>query len=713
MHRLKMSAYRMTRSTATPVDRLRSALRWINLCFTEQDPAKFDPEEWLGLIDRCQATGGSFSAGGFVAFYPTRIPLHHRARDLGERDPFGTLVRGCRERGMAVTARVDHHALFEDQVQAHPEWVFRWPDGSPRRHESAGHLYRSCTMGSFNRDFMTQVMVEVASMYDIDGFNHNRWAGDGICWCESCRSDFRAFCGKELPVPGETNHSSLPDYQRWREGRLLELWDHWTKAVQSVRPGVVLLPAVAHQHQIDLAHVRKRACLLFHDHQSRIGYSPPYLSGLGGKEIRAGIGDKPVGLVFSVGLEGLLRWKDSVSSEAEVRMWAASALANGMVLRASKFGGVIYDRRWMGWLERMYRRYARGEAYLRNQRSLARVAMVMSPQTQQRRMSLAGAPPRDPHQLGMVHALIEARIPFDVVHERFLDPQDIDRYKLLILPNIACLSEEQCGRLQAFVERGGSLLATFQTSRFDETGRDRARFGLSDLFGVEPDGEVQGPLKNSYLRIEPQGDGAFHPVVQGLEEAVRIINGTHRQPVRSLRRPQAMPLTLIPGYPDLPMEECYPREDHTGICELFLHQHGKGRVVYVPWDIDRSFWEIMHPDHGVLLGNLFRWALNEPPMVEVKGEGVMEVTVWEQPESMTVHLVNLTNPMMFKGPMRRIIASPPQQVQVRVPAGRKVRRVWLPFEDRPATWSLLDQGVHVALPSVMDHEMIAIDLERT
>ena len=36
---------------------------------------------------------------------------------------------------------------------------------------------------------------------------------------------------------------------------------------------------------------------------------------------------------------------------------------------------------------------------------------------------------------------------------------------------------------------------------------------------------------------------------------------------------------------------------------------------------------------------------------------------------MTVHLVNLTNPMMMKGPLRELIAVGEQQVVVRLPAG--------------------------------------------
>jgi len=40
----------------------------------------------------------------------------------------------------------------------------------------------------------------------------------------------------------------------------------------------------------------------------------------------------------------------------------------------------------------------------------------------------------------------------------------VDRYKLLILPNIAALSMRQCEQLRQYVQRGGSLLAPLKAS---------------------------------------------------------------------------------------------------------------------------------------------------------------------------------------------------------------------------------------------------------
>ena len=82
-------------------------------------------------------------------------------------------------------------------------------------------------------------------------------------------------------------------------------------------------------------------------------------------------------------------------------------------------------------------------------------------------------------------------------------------------------------------------------------------------------------------------------------------------------------------------------------------------------------------DHGRLLRNAIAWAANEPPPVEVEGPGLLDVTVWRQRDSMTVHLVNLTNPMMMKGPLREAIPVGPQRVRVRLPARTRARRVQL------------------------------------
>jgi hypothetical protein len=310
----------------------------------------------------------------------------------------------------------------------------------------------------------------------------------------------------------------------------------------------------------------------------------------------------------------------------------------------------------------------------------------------------------------MYHALVEARVPFEMVHEARMTPERLAPFRLLILANAAALSSAECAAIQAFVAGGGNVLATFATSLFDETGIRRKDFGLADLFGVSFAGRIDGPLRNSYLSLDAgPGNGRRHEVLDGLDGTPRIINGVYRLDVSPIAEFPS-PVTLIPSYPDLPMEDVYPRVPHTSTRELYLREVGSSRVAYVPWDISRTFWDVLAPDHGLLLRNLVRWASNEPPPVEVDGPGVVDVAIWRQRASITVHLVNLTNPMMFKGPLREVLPIGPLRVRVRMPGGLEPRAVRLLTAGASVPVDQSGNVLSVTVPSVGVHEVIAIDI---
>jgi hypothetical protein len=216
-------------------------------------------------------------------------------------------------------------------------------------------------------------------------------------------------------------------------------------------------------------------------------------------------------------------------------------------------------------------------------------------------------------------------------------------------------------------------------------------------------------MQNSYLSLDrAPGTAALHPVLRGLEDTPRIINGVYRIEVRPTQ-PFPSPLTLIPSYPDLPMEDVYPRVPKTDTRELYLRDLGRSRVAYVPWDIDRTFWDVMSPDHGRLLRNIIEWTTNEPPPAEVEGRGVIDVTVWRQRESVTVHLVNLTNPMMMKGPLREVIPVGPLTVRVRLPEGARAKKVQLLTAGSTLRAREAAGVLTITVPSVEIHEVVAID----
>ncbi|HEY6403380.1 MAG TPA: hypothetical protein VI479_18300, partial [Blastocatellia bacterium] len=131
---------------------------------------------------------------------------------------------------------------------------------------------------------------------------------------------------------------------------------------------------------------------------------------------------------------------------------------------------------------------------------------------------------------------------------------------------------------------------------------------------------------------------------------------------------------------------------------------------YFPFDLDRTFWEVLSTDHCRVLQNAVAWAHNEEQPLVVKGRGVLDVSLWMQKDSVTAHLVNLTNPMMMKGPIREIIPVSEQQARIRVPEGRRVGKAHFLVSGAQPVWRQEGGVVSLTVPSIDLHEVIALDL---
>ncbi|WP_263352838.1 alpha-amylase family protein [Acidicapsa acidisoli] len=689
-------------------------MRWFQLTLVEDDPAHFDLAFWLDYFKRTRSDAVCLSGGGCVAYYPTEIPFHHRSKWLGDRDVLGELISGCRKMGMSVLVRTDPHATYDDLQAAHPDWIAVDAEDKPRRHWATPEMWVTCAWGPYNFEFMTAVHREIMTRYRPDGIFLNRWDGSGQCYCQHCAANFKAATGFDLPRgAGASGLGTDPvrrAYLTWSRERLVSLLDLWNSEIRKINPEAAMIPNNGSGALIplDAVETSRRAPMLAADRQSRHGLAAPWLIGKTAKEFRATMGAKPVIGLFGVGLEEPYRWKDSVTSKAEIRIWVLDAVANGMRPWCSKFSATLHDERWLKGVEELYVWTEENQRYLTHEKPLARVGLVYSQQTAWYYGDQHVDARVENYALGWYQALIESRIPFEMVHDRLLDEDRLAGFKTLILPNIAALSDAQCEQIRSFVRSGGSVVATHETSLYDELGVRRKNFGLADIFGVDWTGKAEGPMQNSYIRLEHErlpGNALF----AGLEDAPRIVNGVNRLEVTPRAAFAETPFTLIPSYPDLPMEKVYPRVASTDISCLYIHKPA-GRVAYFPFDIDRTFWEVLSEDHLKMMRNALLWAHDEAPMVEVAGPGLVDVTAWRNPGSITIHLVNLTNPMAMKGPYRDFFPVGAQRIRLRllgdIPA--KEARLLVAGASVPVERSGLT--LTLTVPSVLDHEVVAIEV---
>ncbi|MFC7788971.1 family 10 glycosylhydrolase [Microbacterium sp. MAHUQ-60] len=685
----------------------RTATRWTQITFVEDDPHRADPEFWIDIMKRSQSNAVCISAGGYMAFYPTQIPFHYRSTFLRDADLFGELVNGARRLGMHVMARVDPHAIHADAAAAHPEWLERDVSGAPVPHWAFPDTWVTSPFGPYNSEFITGVVRELVGTYDIDAVFMNRWQGDGVSYTAGVRERFRTEMGLDLPVPGQDPASEEAlAWKAWRKQRLSELVALWDTAAKDVRPHTSVIPNLGSLsiHELDRGLIGKHYPLFFIDRQGRDGVEPLWSPGRNAKRTRGVFPDRPVGLITSVGPESHQhRWKDSVNSPAETAMWIVAGFAQGAFPWFTKFNGKVPDDRWIAPVTDAFGLHARLEPSLAGKTIHAQVAVIDPghPFGAQ----FPGEHAERHHDDGFYHALVEARIPFELVAQQEISTERIAGFDVVVLPSIVGLLPEHQAVLEEYVAGGGALVGAFESGLAHDT--DAGRSDLGPLFGISRAAMRDGLVKNNYIELQRPADPDPFDLTGGFDGAQRVIGGTRIVDIEA--EPGAdVPFRFIPDFPDLPMEEVYPREDADRPAVVTTQNDAGGRTVYFSFNVGAIFWEALQPDHGRLIRNAIFWALDGPPEVTGSGAGVVEIAVYRGEEELTVCVVNLTNPMAMKGPLREIIPLEGQTLSVAIPAGRSATSVRSEVSGRQLAFDVDAGRLRIELPAIEMMEAVCV-----
>ena len=129
------------------------------------------------------------------------------------------------------------------------------------------------------------------------------------------------------------------------------------------------------------------------------------------------------------------------------------------------------------------------------------------------------------------------------------------------------------------------------------------------------------------------------------------------------------------------------------------------------WDPLAAWLAADKPFLGICVGYqmLFEDS-EESPGVRVEGPGLLDVTVWRQENSATLHLVNLTNPMAMRGFVREPVLVGEQTITMTLPAGKVASKITLLESGKQLpTPKLRDSTITFVVPSVNLHEVIAVD----
>ncbi len=670
---------------------------------TEHDPAVMNIEEWADYWHSAEVDVVFVSVTGILAFYPSKVPFHKHGKFLNGRDFFGECVTAAKKRGMRVVARMSPDLNWSDALDAHPEWAMRHRDGTAQFNEQEPRLFKTCMFSSYMDDFVPAVMREINSIYDVDCFYTNGWPPLGSlpdCHCVVC---------SKLPPSG------TPAYWRVFTDRVLELWAKYDGIAKEKKADSFFFANSGGNVRggPNLERLGKTAVWFQADNQGRT-YEEPEVWGcsLQGRVCNAVLDGKFAANVTAAYSTGSPGWRNLSKSADEARMWLNETLASSMAPYfhfVGAEGGAGEDLRWQSVGRDYFRWTARHDAHFVHHRSIADIGVVMGQGTQ-----LLYPGPATARRHGYMHettqgiydALLWGRFAFDYVHEDRLEPERIARYRALVLPNVAMLSDRQCQQLRDFVRAGGSLMGSFETSLYNEDLKPRTDFGLADVFGVSKAGDTIGTNGNPfYAWIEAQGRG--HRIVEGFGATHWLPGAENRVPWKPIASPG---LTVVPGFVRYPPELAYPPVAHTSEPAVVLREDGPGRTAWFAGDVERTYWLTGHDDLLRLLHNTLRWLMRDERMIKVEGDGFVEMFCWETAPGYAVHLLNYTNPNAHHGWMQSVTKLGPQQVAMRLPAGARVKAVELLRAESSVPYEMDGQELRFTIPAVEDYEVAAITL---
>lgn len=671
----------------------RRPIRNLHVTVREPDIIDLDVKRFVETLVDLRCNFVTLLTGGYHCLYQSTIPLNRVNPNLGTRDLLGELVEGVHKHGIKIGACIDVAAAPRPVYEHHPEWFVRDSNGQPFLLISHPvELFAACPIAGYLEGFIHPVVEEHLRLYDFDHFNLTGFSfgpyGSGICHCHTCQTRFRRASSRELPR-GKSD-PVWKQYMRWRTEELHGEYRSSIDRILKVKPQIATWINQAYditatpyanleflsEHQ-DLIKTEAQTKIYFDNIDEGIDLPPLTFPGEEGRYF-SNLSDKQV--ITTTSYYFAWPWRKTAVPEAMQRIWIAEAVANNVApfVHISGFPQNQEDRRGLKPLREIFHFLAENETYFANVESYVNVALCLSRASQVLYDGERLRQNYSQHFRGAYAALAESHVPFDIISEQHFNLERLSKYRVLVLPNFAAMSDTETATLEQYVREGGCLIATYETSLFDEEGKRRDDYALSQVFGCRITGRKIGPLAGtapdgkrimSYMHIRDN-----HPLLQGIGDTDIVLNGGFLWITAPLEGAE-VPLTAQLPYRIFPEGEAWTSTGKTDIPAAIASRHGKGKVVFFPGMIDRLYGLFGFPDHRLLFGNAVRWMLGEESLIQVKAPVTVDVMMQTQAATgrIMVHLINLTG----KRPHSEFIPIRDIEVEVRLKSERPPSRVLL------------------------------------
>jgi len=461
--------------------------------------SQYEPEKLADIYAASNISGVLFYCKSHMGlnYWPAPVGgIHPAAKD---RDLVGEMLTALRARGIAPAAY--HSVIFDNwAVEHHPEWAIV-PATTLKGYDYhlPGPRYgTACVNGPGYRAYEKTQISALLERYDVDALWIDMVYWTGLCVCGACRERFGTEDGEEVPLVVDWESPSWTRFQAARERWLEEMMVELIEAAQKARPGT----AVTHN-------LAAGTNDWFTAQKLNWGRYDTFVAGdlYGGRDEQLVIckamlhlgKEQPAEFMTSRSVN--LCKHTSLKSEHRILVEALATTAHGLAFsfidpidpRGTVNPGV-YER-----VAQVFGETARYEDFLGGV-PVEDVAVYYSDDSRvfpgDNGVALEDVVPgqADPphvHALTGAAALLQrAHIPFGVVTRN--DLGHLRRYRVVVLPDVIRMDDEELEALRAYVGSGGCLYASGRTSLLRTDGVQRPDFGLAEVFGAHAVGTEHG-----------------------------------------------------------------------------------------------------------------------------------------------------------------------------------------------------------------------------
>jgi hypothetical protein len=296
--------------------------------------------------------------------------------------------------------------------------------------------------------------------------------------------------------------------------------------------------------------------------------------------------------------------------------------------------------------------------------------------------------------------MLDCHVPCSgLLNDDLIDIDKICQFKALFLADYAAMSDKEADAIAEYVSNGGNLLATGQTSAFDENAQPREDFALKELFACSYKGQ-SNCVADTYVRFSDN-----HQIYD--DDIIGVIQPCMFHAIVSAHNKENIVADIL----------CGDQKKSPGI---LVNNYGRGKVIYMPASLERTY--VNNEAVGVgkylydrspilrkIFSNSITWLTGAIPVTTEQPSGLWIIP--RQNSSADKIIVHVLNMVMSNYDKSHIVRD--------VQNARKCPQIGIQIDFEPKTIKLLRKGIELnfrynnnvisfTIPSITDYEAVLI-----